>query len=137
MFALNRGLRGLFPCTVCHIPQASLSNITGTFRLRVNKDAQDIVNSDSNIGTKREATKQIGMRNVPVSVLLFDPIERLKTHCAQSAFWNIAHTDIHEVMSFDRLHAYILGLWQKHLFDQFKKIVEDLSREARVRIEDL
>ena len=40
-------------------------------------------------------------------------------------------------MSFDRLHAYILGLWKNHLLDEFKKLIKKLGREASVHIEEL
>ncbi|KAI0092164.1 hypothetical protein BDY19DRAFT_928654 [Irpex rosettiformis] len=120
VFALNRGLKGLFPCPVCHIPQHRLSDIMASsdFRLRTNMDAQTVFNTPGRIGAKRGDMKNMGMRLV------------------QNAFWNIANTDVHEAMSFDRLHAYTIGLWQKHLFKEFKNIVLCLSRQMQARVEE-
>ena len=61
----------------------------------------------------------------------------IHTQTKKNAFWDIANTDVHEAMSFDRLHAYILGLWQKHLLVEFKKIVKGLAREVSVHVETL
>ena len=55
----------------------------------------------------------------------------------KNAFWDIENSDVHEAVSFDRLHAYIIGLWKQHLFGELKSIIEDLGRSVEVEFEDL
>ena len=67
-FALNRGLHGNSPCTVCHIRSGELANIRGRFQYRVNADAQDIVNKIESAVEREEALQEIGMRDIKVSL---------------------------------------------------------------------
>ena len=45
-------------------------------------------------------------------------------------FWTLYNTDVYSAVCWDRLHAYILGLFASHLWEQFKSVVNILSREA-------
>lgn len=46
----------------------------------------------------------------------------------KSAFWSIANSDVHYTLSWDRLHAYHLGVFGQHLWPELKMIIEDLGR---------
>lgn len=81
--------------------------------------------------------KHLGLRDIPVSETLFNLLTQTLIICIQNAFWDVENTDVHEALSFDRLHAYIIGLWQKHLLQQLKLLVDGLPREVRVKIEEL
>ncbi|KAI0091116.1 hypothetical protein BDY19DRAFT_991694 [Irpex rosettiformis] len=118
-FALNRGLRGLSPCPVCYIPSGVLSDLKAKPEFRIEAEAREIVEGPGSVTIKDEALKYIGMRNV------------------RNAFWDIANTDIYEAVSFDRLHAYTIGLWKQHLFEELKKIVIALGRPAQVQFEEI
>lgn len=54
----------------------------------------------------------------------------------QNIFWKLAHCDPHKALSFDRLHAYHLGLFGKHLWLEFKLVVDGLERKYAVIIDD-
>lgn len=48
----------------------------------------------------------------------------------QNIFWLLHNTDVYSAICWDRLHAYIIGLFASHLWEQFKLIVDLLGREA-------
>ncbi|KAI0343363.1 hypothetical protein BDW22DRAFT_1329317 [Trametopsis cervina] len=117
-FALLRGLQGLAPCPICIVPKGTLSDLSVTYPLRNASRIKTLINKPHS-SEKNDTLKLLGLRDV------------------SNAFWDVENTDVHEALSFDRLHAYIIGLWQKHLLQQLKLTIEDLPREARVRIEEL
>ncbi|KAI0347909.1 hypothetical protein BDW22DRAFT_1479807, partial [Trametopsis cervina] len=116
-FALIRGLRSLAPCPICIIPKGTLSDLSVTYSLRSASKTETLIKQPHS-AQKNQILKIFGLRDIP------------------NAFWDVANSDVHEALSFDRLHAYIIGLWQKHLLQQLKLLVEELPREARVRIEE-
>ncbi|KAI0087064.1 hypothetical protein BDY19DRAFT_995481 [Irpex rosettiformis] len=118
-FPLNRGLGGLAPCPVCVIPSGTLSNLKQRHDYRSEAQAMEIFCSDGVASIKDEKMKQIGLRNV------------------YNAFWDIANTDVHQAISFDRLHAYIIGLWKQHLFEELKRVINSLGRPVQVEFENL
>ncbi|EKM49227.1 uncharacterized protein PHACADRAFT_201888 [Phanerochaete carnosa HHB-10118-sp] len=63
-------------------------------------------------------------------------LKRISLRDVQNVFWNLARSDPHKTLSFDRLHAYHLGLFGKHLWLEFKLVVEDLDRNVRVAIDN-
>ncbi|KAG0695437.1 hypothetical protein DFH29DRAFT_776432, partial [Suillus ampliporus] len=50
-------------------------------------------------------------------------------------FWLVAHSDPHEAISFDHLHALHIGIW-KHLLAELKKILKALGRSAEATLEN-
>ncbi|KAI0087282.1 hypothetical protein BDY19DRAFT_893062 [Irpex rosettiformis] len=118
-FALNRGLGGLSPCPVCHIPSGVLSDLKTKHDFRIEVDAREIIEGTGSMTFKDDLLKYIGMRNV------------------RNGLWDIANTDIHEAVSFDRLHAYTIGLWKQHLFEELKRIMVGLGRPAQVQFEQI
>jgi hypothetical protein len=53
----------------------------------------------------------------------------------QNVFWLIAHSDPHQAISFDHLHALHLGMW-RHLLEELKKISSkhlDVMKSQRSR----
>ncbi|KAI0086723.1 hypothetical protein BDY19DRAFT_959866, partial [Irpex rosettiformis] len=121
-FCLLRGLRGLAPCPVCLIPKGMLSNITTKYAYRVASEVQALVEKEERKGVKEKVLKNYGLRAVKAIL--------------KNALWDIENTDVHAAMSFDRLHAYTLGLFQDHLIPQLKLVVASLDRSASVQIEN-
>ncbi|KAI0340313.1 hypothetical protein BDW22DRAFT_1334574 [Trametopsis cervina] len=117
-FALLRGLNGLAPCPICIVPKGTLSDLSVTYPLRVASKIKTLIDQPDS-SEKLDMLKHLGLRDIP------------------NAFWDVENTDVHEALSFDRLHAYIIGLWQKHLLQQLKLLVDGLPREVRVKIEEL
>ncbi|EKM55198.1 uncharacterized protein PHACADRAFT_195226 [Phanerochaete carnosa HHB-10118-sp] len=63
-------------------------------------------------------------------------LKRISLRDVQNIFWNLARSNPHKTLSFDRLHAYHLGLFGKHLWLEFKLVVEELDRNVRVAIDN-
>lgn len=113
-----------------------MSNLHIKYPYRVEADARAIVESVGPNTVKDDALKKIGMRNVRVRTSRDGHIfSNPGPHHSQNALWDIANTDVHEAVSFDRLHAYIIGLWKQHLFEELKEIIIALGREVQVEFE--
>ncbi|KAG1824182.1 hypothetical protein EV424DRAFT_1471936 [Suillus variegatus] len=50
-------------------------------------------------------------------------LKALGLRAVANVFWLIAHSDPHQAISFDRLHALHLGMW-RHLLEELKKILK-------------
>ncbi|KAJ7280986.1 hypothetical protein C8J57DRAFT_1564409 [Mycena rebaudengoi] len=102
--ALIRGLKALFPCPICYIKSDEQSDHEATPILRDSEKSKEIVHRARQLrGEAREdILKKHSLRNV------------------DNVFWNIARTDLHRALSFDRLHAHAGGLWGDHLFSVIK-----------------
>ena len=46
------------------------------------------------------------------------------TDSFQNAFWELEGSDVHKAVSWDRLHGYNNGLFSDHIWELFKKILE-------------
>ncbi|KAJ7058844.1 hypothetical protein C8F01DRAFT_1085338 [Mycena amicta] len=92
VMALIRGLNANYPCPICY--------------LRTGQGSQDVYDRAQEMQTKDEQEallKDHGLRNV------------------KNVFWNVAYSDPHQALGFDKLHFYSIGLWGDHLFEQAKK----------------
>ncbi|KAG1739543.1 hypothetical protein EDB19DRAFT_1928076 [Suillus lakei] len=108
MMSLIRGHHSKCPCPVCIVPIDELHDLSKSFRLRSMQDA----------------------------IAALDVYEKSKTRGEELMSYGIvAHSDPHDAISLDRLHALHLGIW-KHLFNELKKILKYLGREAESSFEE-
>ncbi|KAG2123498.1 hypothetical protein BD769DRAFT_1628911 [Suillus cothurnatus] len=118
MMSLIRGHHSKCPCPVCIVPLDELHDLLKSFRLRSMQDAMaalDVYEESKACG--EELLKALGLRPV------------------KNVLWVVAHSDPHDAISLDRLHALHLGLW-KHLLNELKKILKSLGREAESLFEE-
>ncbi|KAJ7742995.1 hypothetical protein B0H14DRAFT_3097190 [Mycena olivaceomarginata] len=52
-----------------------------------------------------------------------------------NVFWNIANSDPHRAISFDRLHSHHSGLWGDHLFPQLKIHFKELGDRQSAKLD--
>ncbi|KAI0700322.1 hypothetical protein BC835DRAFT_1304172 [Cytidiella melzeri] len=117
-FALIRGLGGNAPCPVCLVPKGTLSDLRTEYAYRVAAEVQELVHKVESKKAKEAALKPLGLRAV------------------KNALWDVENSDVHEATSFDRLHAYIIGLFQKHLLPEIKMLLEDMGRWAETTFDE-
>ncbi|KAI0684537.1 hypothetical protein BC835DRAFT_1292984 [Cytidiella melzeri] len=115
-FALIRGLLGKAPCPVCLVPKGGLSDLKTRYAYRTAASAQILVTRAESKASKGAALKAIGLRN--------------------NALWAVANTDVHEAISYDRLHVDIIGVFQKHILPEIKIILKDLGRKAQAEVDE-
>ncbi|KAI0091220.1 hypothetical protein BDY19DRAFT_934569 [Irpex rosettiformis] len=116
-FALIRGLHGNKPCPICLVPRGELSDLTVVHRERQEEHVQKLVETVEGKGAKEEKLKPLGLRAV------------------RNAFWGVMRTNIYKALSFDRLHAYLLGLFL-HLLRILKATIAQLDRKAQRFVDD-
>ncbi|KAG1796452.1 uncharacterized protein HD556DRAFT_1431467 [Suillus plorans] len=105
------------PCPVCLVPLEELSELSKTFAFRTVEEAIAALNVYKVSKARgEELLKALGLRAVA------------------NVFWLIAHSDPHQVISFDRLHALHLGMW-RHLLEELKKILKALGRDEESKVE--
>ncbi|KAI0337232.1 hypothetical protein BDW22DRAFT_1340223 [Trametopsis cervina] len=110
--ALIRGLQGLAPCTICLIPKGKLADLSVQYPERNQQEIERIINKEEAKGQKENILKPMGLRPV------------------KNALFEIKNTDIFRSLSFDRLHAYSLGLFV-HLWSLLKTRIENRGRDAQ------
>ncbi|KAI0633772.1 hypothetical protein C8Q77DRAFT_1218049 [Trametes polyzona] len=120
MMSLIRGSGGLFPCPICLVPSSELSSFEEEFAKRKGEEVREIVNSALSASTLRE-------REAILSKTSLRPVE--------NAFLELANSDPYAALSFDRLHAFHSGLWGHHFWQEFKRLAQDLPKEALTRID--
>ncbi|KIJ09892.1 hypothetical protein PAXINDRAFT_164338 [Paxillus involutus ATCC 200175] len=118
MMSLIRGRSGKCPCPVCLVPLEELHDLSKSFPLRSQTEAQEALTAWEENQARGEAIlKKLGLR----------PVENV--------FWIVLFSDPHKALSFDRLHALHLGLWGKHILGELKKILAFLGQEAEAEVE--
>ncbi|KAG0692108.1 hypothetical protein DFH29DRAFT_985943 [Suillus ampliporus] len=118
MMSLIRGQNCKYPCPVCIVPLEELHDLSKTFAFRSMQDAIDALNVYKVNKSRGEALlKALGLRAIA------------------NIFWLVTHSDPHEAISFDRLHALHIGIW-KHLLVELKKILKALGRSAEAMLEN-
>ncbi|KAG1743670.1 uncharacterized protein EDB91DRAFT_1236667 [Suillus paluster] len=101
------------PCPVCLIPVNELSDLSKTFAIRTAKDAQDALAVYKRSKTQgKELLKSLGLRAV------------------ENVLWLVNHSDPHDALSLDQLHAVHAGLGGKCLLDELKTILSNLGHEG-------
>ena len=71
--ALVWGFRSLYPCPVCLVPAADLSNLSKDFPLRTTETMRDVYNAAQSARTaeeKENILKEYGLRDVEVDIIL-------------------------------------------------------------------
>ncbi|KAG2116194.1 hypothetical protein BD769DRAFT_1629852 [Suillus cothurnatus] len=77
----------------------------------------------------------------PVCLVPQDEQSILHTHDSlmyfnyKNVFSRIRHVDVHQALSFDRLHTNEEGLWGDHLWKEVKFWISDLGHEAAVKLD--
>ncbi|KAJ7713252.1 hypothetical protein B0H16DRAFT_1810756 [Mycena metata] len=119
VMALIRGLRGLYPCPICFVKAEQQSDLAVTSDLRTAQHAQAAIEKARTLNAERseESLKSLGLRNV------------------DNVFWNVAHSDAHRAISFDRLHSHQSGLWGDHLFLVLKFHIERLGARQLAKLD--
>ena len=70
--ALTRGVKGLFPCPVCLVPQSEQSDLTKSYKLRTAEESKSIVVKalkEPNASRQNQMTKLQSLRPVMVQFL--------------------------------------------------------------------
>ncbi|KAG6905321.1 hypothetical protein DXG01_003456 [Tephrocybe rancida] len=116
---LTRGVKSLFPCTVCTIPKDKLSELSVAYPRRTADDAIALYLKGKHARNKtalENLYKPKGLRFV------------------KNAFWTVRFSDPHAAASFDELHNNCHGLGGKHAFKEVKRLIKALpgsgNREA-------
>ncbi|KAG2117676.1 hypothetical protein BD769DRAFT_1629737 [Suillus cothurnatus] len=118
MMSLIHGHHSKCPCPVCIVPLDELHDLSKSFRLRSMQDAMAALDVyEESKACSEELLKALGL--CPVKNVL----------------WIVAHSDPHDAISLDCLHALHLGLW-KHLLNELKKILKSLGCEAESLFEE-
>ncbi|KAI0695484.1 hypothetical protein BC835DRAFT_1414874 [Cytidiella melzeri] len=115
--ALIRGLNGLSPCAICLVPKGTLSDLRTRYAYRSAATNQVLVRRVDSPDKERQL-KDLGLRNVV------------------NALWAVANTDVHEALSYDRLHVDIIGMFQKHILPEIKNVLKDLGRRAQTEVDE-
>ncbi|KAG0695762.1 hypothetical protein DFH29DRAFT_984879 [Suillus ampliporus] len=118
MMSLIRGHHSKCPCPVCIVPLNKLHDLSKSFQLRSMQDTMVALNVyEESKARSEELLKALGLRPV------------------KNVLWGVAHSDPHDAISLDRLHALHLGIW-KHLLNELKKILKFLGCEAESSFEE-
>lgn len=57
VMALIRGVKGLFPCPICLVPQDQLSDLSETFPLRTQQESEALFHNAQEMRTQEEKEK--------------------------------------------------------------------------------
>jgi hypothetical protein len=57
------------------------------------------------------------------------------TNELQNVFWHFEYSDLYLTISWDRLHAYHIGLFADHLLEEFLSILDELGRASATAVE--
>ncbi|KAJ7742490.1 hypothetical protein DFH07DRAFT_750448 [Mycena maculata] len=119
IMALIRGLRGLYPCPICLVKSDEQSDVTVVPEARSTSHSYGTVQKARTLNAegREDLLKASGLRNV------------------DNVFWNVANSDPHKAISFDRLHSHHSGLWGDHLFGQLKLHVSNLSGRRSAKLD--
>ncbi|KAG1837830.1 hypothetical protein F4604DRAFT_1601105 [Suillus subluteus] len=120
VMSLIRGLKGKFLCPVCLVPQDEQSVLSNAHPLRTSTESLNILNAARSASTQKEKEQQLkaySLRDV------------------ENCFGKVSYCDVHRALSFDRLHTNNAGMWGDHLWSELQFWLEDLGREAVVKID--
>ncbi|KAG1749387.1 hypothetical protein EDD22DRAFT_981848 [Suillus occidentalis] len=112
IMSLIRGIKCLWPCPVCLVPHNELLNTLKCYPPRTATQSQEVVKAaraEATAEEKEEKLKEYGLRDI------------------MNAFAAMMHTDVHDALSWDRLH-FNGGLYRDHLWAELQKIVVGLGR---------
>ncbi|KAK0488236.1 hypothetical protein EDD18DRAFT_1359684 [Armillaria luteobubalina] len=119
MMTLIRGVNSAYPCPVCLVPNAKLQDILEVYIPRTTEEMQELYDRAEDEG--EEILDKVSLRNV------------------ENVFWSIANSDPYKAVSWDRLHAYHLGVF-RHLLNRLLEHLENIpgaeKRHAKVVIDE-
>ncbi|KAJ7824630.1 hypothetical protein B0H14DRAFT_3728340 [Mycena olivaceomarginata] len=119
VMTLIRGVMGNNPCPVCLIKRDEQSDLS------IIKDLRTAAGSQEAVKKAREGTVEAGE----------DLLKDLGLRKLDNVFWNIANSDPHRAISFDRLHSHHSGLWGDHLFPQLKIHFKELGDRQSAKLD--
>ncbi|KAK0475317.1 hypothetical protein EDD18DRAFT_1116093 [Armillaria luteobubalina] len=119
MMSLICGVRSSCPCPVCLVPDKKLMDITEVYPLRTTENMQKLYDQAQEKGDS--ILQSSGLQDV------------------ENVFWSMEHSDPYRAVSWDRLHAYHLGLF-KCLLLRLLEYVENIQgpdkHKAKVIIDE-
>ncbi|KAG1838310.1 hypothetical protein F4604DRAFT_1997251 [Suillus subluteus] len=107
VISLIRGIKCLWPCPVCLVPHDELLNILKCYPPQTSTHSQEVLKAARAKATaeeKEEKLKEYGLRDVI------------------NAFSTMMYTDVHDALSWDRLH-FNVSLYHDHLWAELQKII--------------
>ncbi|TFK20498.1 hypothetical protein FA15DRAFT_599615 [Coprinopsis marcescibilis] len=107
IMAMIRGIKGLFPCPVCLVPREEQSDLSKSWRLRTTPWMQQVFMDT--VGMTKE-----GRNNV---------LKGYGLRAVENAFWSFELSDVYSALTWDRLHAYHIGLFRDHLMKEISRIL--------------
>ncbi|RDX57017.1 hypothetical protein OH76DRAFT_1335592, partial [Lentinus brumalis] len=116
-----RGINSLFgSCPICLVPSDQMMDLFSQFQLRTGPNTRLIIaEARRHTGAAREEILQAyGIRDI------------------ENAFDELDHSDPYEAATFDRLHAFHLGLLGHHIWPLIRKYIEDLGEDAINQLDD-
>ncbi|TFK17829.1 hypothetical protein FA15DRAFT_733009 [Coprinopsis marcescibilis] len=116
VMATIRGINSKCPCPICLVPGDELDQISKTYPLRTTEEMKRVYD-------KAQACKTLKDRN--------ETLMRVGLRDVKNVFWRLGHVDVYDAISWDRLHAYHLGLFGNHLLSEFFRVVEGSKLEAK------
>lgn len=122
--ALIRGHKGNRPCPVCFVLRDEMD--TGAIGdLRTTETMKDIYERASamdSVEERDDLLKDYSLRYIEVCISFFQFILFLYhiTLVEQNVFWKLENSDPYRALSFDRLHAFHLGLFEDHIWGVLK-----------------
>ncbi|KAG1874972.1 hypothetical protein F4604DRAFT_2009023 [Suillus subluteus] len=121
VMTLIRGTKCKFPCPVCLVPREELGNVLTSYPLRTTMSTQATLQEARSFARQEDKEKLLmsrGLRDV------------------DNAFSDVAHTDVHSAVSFDRLHVNNEGNFSDHLWTQFQEQVKSIGRRTQSKIDE-
>ncbi|KIP01685.1 hypothetical protein PHLGIDRAFT_80257, partial [Phlebiopsis gigantea 11061_1 CR5-6] len=118
VMALIRGNMGKCPCPICEVPDTELLNLRKKWPERNPIEIEKLITQKYKHSSDKEKLLQAkGLRPII------------------SCFWALLNWNVYKALSFDRLHAYHLGLFADHIWDQLKKVINKLPKSAAENVD--
>ncbi|TFK25318.1 hypothetical protein FA15DRAFT_703863 [Coprinopsis marcescibilis] len=100
VMATIRGTNSKCPCPICLVPGSELNELSKMYPLRTTEEIKMVyeeVQTCRTLKAKNEILIKVGLQDI------------------ENVFWKIGYTNVYEIILWDRLHAYHLGLFGDHL----------------------
>ncbi|KAH6902842.1 hypothetical protein BKA70DRAFT_1111973 [Coprinopsis sp. MPI-PUGE-AT-0042] len=118
IMAMIRGVGSKYPCPVCLVPDNAISDLGRTHPLRTTADMSAVLESTTtmNATDKEQTLMNVGLRDI------------------KNLFWEHRFWEVYKALTWDRLHAFHLGLFRDHLLKEFVRLLKTFSSELVDRI---
>ncbi|KAG2103174.1 hypothetical protein BD769DRAFT_1630901 [Suillus cothurnatus] len=121
VMALIRGTNCKCPCPICLVPKDELGNVLTPYPFRTSAAVQATLLDARSQARKEDKEKILVLQG------LWD---------VNNSFSDIAHTDVHSAILFDRLHVNNEGNFSDHLWTQFQERIKSVGRQAQAKIDE-